>query len=102
MKPALTTERIERAVKETAKVFEVPHRELLSKIRVPSITRARLALYAAIYDACQTSYPEMAWRLNRDHTTLVWGVRRARQMASDDSEYAVAMARIRDVVRYGY
>lgn len=102
MKPALTSERIERAVQEAARVFEVPHRELLSKIRVPSITRARLALYAAIYDACQTSYPEMAWRLKRDHTTLVYGVKRAREMASDDPEYAVAMARVRDVVRYGY
>lgn len=102
MKPALTTERIERAVQEVARIFEVPHREILSKIRVPSITRARLALYAAIYDGCQTSYPEMAWHLQRDHTTLVYGVKRARAMAADDSEYAVALARVRDVVRYGY
>ena len=102
MKPSLTTERIDRGIQEAAKVFEVPYREILSKIRVPSITRARLALYAALYDACQTSYPEMAWRLKRDHTTLVYGVKRARAMAADDSEYAVALARVRDVVRYGY
>jgi len=102
MKPSLTTERIERGVQEAARVFEVPHREILSKIRVPSITRARMALYAAIYDACQTSYPEMAWRLQRDHTTLLHGVKRARQMAEDDSEYAVALARVCAVVRYGY
>lgn len=102
MKPALTPERVERAIRETAKVFEVQHREVLSKIHVPSVTRARMALYAAIYDACQTSYPEMAWRLNRDHSTLVYGVKRARAMAADDPDYAVAMARVRDVVRYGY
>jgi len=102
MRPALTSERIDRAVQETAKVFEVPHREVLSKIRVPCITRARLALYAAIYDACETSYPEMAWRLQRDHSTLVYGVRRAREMADSDPEYAVALSRVRDVVRYGY
>jgi len=102
MKPALTSERIERGVQEAAKVFEVPHRELLSKIRIPSITRARLALYAALYDGCQTSYTEMGWRLKRDHSTLVWGVRRAREMAADDSEYAIALARVSAVVRYGY
>lgn len=102
MKPALTSERLERAIQETARVFEIPHREVLSKLRIPSVTRARQALYAAIYDACQTSYPEMAWRLQRDHTTLVYGVKRARAMAEDDSEYAVALARVRDVVRYGY
>ncbi len=102
MKPSLTSERIERGVQEAAKVFEVPHREILSKVRVPSITRARMALYAAIYDACQTSYPEMAWRLKRDHTTLIHGVKRARAMAEDDNEYAVALARVCAVVRYGY
>lgn len=102
MKPALTSERFDRAVDITAKVFEVPHREILSKVRIPSVTRARLALYAAIYDACQTSYSEMARRLKRDHTTLIWGVNRAREMAADDPEYAVALARVCAVVRYGY
>lgn len=102
MKPALTAERIERGVDMAAKVFEVPHREILSKARIPSITRARLALYAAIYDACQTSYKEMGWRLNRDHSTLVWGVKHARMMAADDPEYATALARVCAVVRYGY
>lgn len=102
MRPALTTERIERGVQEAARVFEVAHREILSKVRVPSVTRARLALYAAIYDGCQTSYPEMAWRLKRDHTTLVYGVKRARAMADDDPEYALALSRVCAVVRYGY
>jgi chromosomal replication initiation ATPase DnaA len=102
MKPALTSERIERGVDIAAKVFEVPHREILSKGRIPSVTRARLALYAALYDGCQTSYTEMGWRLQRDHSTLVWGVKQARAMAADDPEYATALARVCAVVRYGY
>ncbi len=102
MKPALTSERFDRAVDITAKVFEVPHREILSKARIPSVTRARLALYAAIYDACQTSYSEMARRLKRDHTTLLSGIKRARVLAASDPEYAVALARVCAVVRYGY
>jgi chromosomal replication initiation ATPase DnaA len=102
MKPALTSERVTRAADEAAKVFEVPQREILGRLRIPSVTRARQAMYAAIYDACQTSYPEMAWRLERDHTTLLHGVKRARAMAEDDSEFAVALARVTAVVRYGY
>ena len=102
MKPALTSERITRATDEAAKVFEVPQREILSRIRVPSVTRARLALYAAIYDACQTSYSEIGWRLGRDHSTLVYGVKRAREMAADDAEFALALARVCAVTRYGY
>jgi chromosomal replication initiation ATPase DnaA len=102
MKPALTPERVTRAADETAKVFEVPQREILGRLRVPSVARARQAMYAALYDACQTSYTEMAWRLGRDHSTLVYGVKRAREMAEDDNEFAVALARVSAVVRYGY
>ena len=102
MKPALTSERLDRGVDMAAKAFEVPHREILSKMRTPAVTRARLALYAAVYDACQTSYTEVAWRMGRDHSTIIWGVKQARAMAAADPEYAVALARVRDVVRYGY
>jgi chromosomal replication initiation ATPase DnaA len=102
MRPALTLERVTRAADEAAKVFEVPTREILGRLRIPSVARARQAMYAAIYDACETSYKEMAWRLDRDHSTLVYGVKRARAMAADDSEFAVAMSRVCAVVRYGY
>jgi chromosomal replication initiation ATPase DnaA len=88
MKPALTSERIERAIDTAAKVFEVPHREIASKCRIPSVTRARLAVYVALYDACLTSYPELAWRLKRDHTTLIYGVKKARAFADADPDYA--------------
>jgi chromosomal replication initiation ATPase DnaA len=102
MRPALTSERVTRAADEAAKVFEVPQREILGRLRIPSVARARQAMYAALYDGCQTSYTEMAWRLDRDHSTLVYGVKRARALAADDSEFAVALARVCAVVRYGY
>lgn len=102
MKPALTPERITRAVSAAAERFEVPAREITSRCRVPSVTRARLALYAALYDGCETSYKEMAWRLNRDHSTLVWGVQQARAKAAADPDYAVALARVTEAARFGY
>lgn len=102
MKPALTLERVTRAASEAARVFEVPQREILGRVRVPSVSRARQAVYAALYDGCQTSYQEMAWRLDRDHSTLVYGVKRAREMAEDDTDFAAALARVCAVVRYGY
>jgi chromosomal replication initiation ATPase DnaA len=85
---AATLTRRARAIDATAKAFEVPHREILSKIRIPTVTRARLALYVALYDACATSSTDMAWRLKRDHSTLLWGIRRAREMAFADPDYA--------------
>lgn len=98
MKPALTSVRVDRAIDEAAKAFEVPHREILSYLRTPSITRARLALYAALYDTCETSYPELARHLKRDHSTLIWGVKKAHALAALDTGYAAAMAKITAVL----
>lgn len=102
MKPALTADRIQQAAEAAARAFEVPAREILGRCRIPAVTRARQALYAALYDACETSYPELAWRLQRDHTTLLYGVRKARALADSDSDYAAALARVCAVARYGY
>lgn len=59
-----------------------------------AVTRARLALYAALYAACETSYPELARTLNRDHSTLLWGVKKAAAMAAADRDYATAVIQI--------
>src|SRR6266496_5333433 len=87
MKPALTPERIERAVATAAKVFEVPSREIAGRCNIRSVSRARQAVWKALYEACFTSYPEMAWLLRRDHSTIIFGVKRADE-ASTDPDYA--------------
>ena len=99
MKPALTPNRLDRAVTAAACAFEVPRRELVSRCRLPAVARARLALYAALYLACETSYPELSRYLRRDHTTILIGVRRAEDRMSRDREYAHAVRRIMEALR---
>ena len=94
MKPALTTERLQRAVQEAAELFEVPIRAITGRGRRPAVTRARLAVYAALYAACETSYTDMAERLDRDHSTLIYGVRKAHEMADADPEYQTRLERL--------
>ena len=94
MKPALTTERIERAMDTASKVFEVPRREIASKCRMPAVARARQAVYAALYRACETSYPDIARRIGRDHSTILYGIGRAEDMAHADPDYADRMRMI--------
>ena len=99
MKPALTPNRLDRAVTAAACAFEVPRRELVSRCRLPAVARARLALYAALYLACETSYPELSRYLRRDHTTILIGVRKAEDRMTRDREYAHAVGRIMEALR---
>lgn len=99
MKPALTPNRLDQAVTAAACAFEVPRRELISRCRLPAVARARLALYAALYQTCETSYPELARYLRRDHTSILSGCRKARAMADADPDYAALLARITEAAR---
>lgn len=83
MKPALTQERIERAVSVAAKVFEVRPREIAGRCNIPSVSRARQAMWKALYEICFTSYSEMAWLLGRNHSTIIDGVKRADKLSAD-------------------
>ena len=94
MKPALTPDRIARATLAASRAFEVPPRAIISRRRLPTIARARQALYAALYRACETSYPQLGRLLNRDHTTVLYGVREAEADAAADPDYAERSARV--------
>lgn len=94
MKPALTPARIAHATQVASAAFEVPIRALIGRQRQKPIARARLALYAGLYRGCETSYPEIGQLLERDHTTVLYGVREAEAEAAADPDYAERLARI--------
>lgn len=94
MKPALTPERVAHAVLAASRAFEVPPRAIISRRRQPDIVLARQALTAALYQAYQTSYPQLGRLLNRDNSTLIYSVRKARRDAAADPDYAERLARI--------
>lgn len=99
MKPRLTQRRTLTAIDQASKLFEVPARDLVGKCRLPSIIRARFALIASLYEACETSYPEIGRLLRRDHTSVLNGHRKAIKMAEADSDYAAAIAQIAGALR---
>lgn len=94
MKPALTPARFARALDLASNAFDVPAPTLLSRQRPAPIARARLALYAALYLAFDTSSTEIAARVQRDHTTVLDGIRRAMRHAKADPDYAAALGQI--------
>jgi len=88
MKPALTPERLDRALDTAARVFDVPRREIAGRCRVKSVARARQAVIAALYRALETSSVELAWRFGRDHSTVLWNIDRAGEREYADADYA--------------
>lgn len=87
MKPALTQPRIDSAIDAASRAFEVPRREITGRCNIHSVSRARQAVWLALYEVCETSYPELAWRLQRDHSTICIGARKAERL-SVDPDYA--------------
>lgn len=99
MKPTLTPDRVAHAVLAAARAFEVPPREIIGRCRYHTIVRARQALTVALYDSYATSYPQLGRLLNRDNSTLICSVRKARLNAAADPDYAERLARIVDACR---
>jgi chromosomal replication initiation ATPase DnaA len=99
MRPALTPERIARAAQAAGRAFEISPHAIIGRRRLPAIVRARLALYAALYRVCETSYPQLGRLLNRDHSTILYGVREAERDAATDPDFAAALACVMEACR---
>lgn len=99
MKPLLSPTRFRRAVATAARVFDVSEQDVLGPARHRPIARARLAVYAALYTACATSYPELATYVRRDHTTVMHGVETAHRLARQQPSYHLALVAIADAAR---
>jgi chromosomal replication initiation ATPase DnaA len=92
---ALTRERLDVAVLTAADLFEIEAKELRGRSRTRAVSPARLALYVALYDGCDTTLEEIGGWLNRDHTSVLYGIGQARQRIARDPWYAGKVERIK-------
>jgi chromosomal replication initiation ATPase DnaA len=58
-------------------VFEVSERELISWKRQRYLAVARWAAYYTMYHGLQYSYPKIGKIMDMDHTTIMYGVKKA-------------------------
>jgi chromosomal replication initiation ATPase DnaA len=80
-------------VNECAKAFRVPAEVLVGRGQRLTLMPARFALYKAL-KLRGWSYLAIGSFLGRDHTTIMYGVKRAEWMAERDAEYADKIERI--------
>lgn len=85
LKPAAGPCRIKNVV---GVVFEIEPALLNSKRRCHlNIAQARQAAYLLYHEHTAFSYPQIARQFNRDHTTIMYGVKVARKLLETDEAF---------------
>ena len=79
------TEKVSRIeiMRAVGKAMNMPVRELQSARREQSIVRARFVFYAMAKHYTRASLPQIARTANRDHSTVLHGIRRASAMVDE-------------------
>jgi len=76
-----------RIMKAAAYLFDISAAELDSRSRVQHIMPARFAVYKAL-SLRKWSYSKIGKFLERDHTSILYGINRANYMIERDEAYA--------------
>ena len=66
-------------LKQVAEEFDISVQDLLSKNRERRYSWPRGLAYLRIYCETSMSYPQIGRLMNRDHTTIIYGVKATRQ-----------------------
>lgn len=78
----------------TAAALDIPLRSLISTLRRQDLVRAR---HIAMWLARQrygVSLPNIGRTINRDHTTVLHGIRRAQKLMTEDRDFQRDLAEV--------
>jgi len=93
---------IEGIILEASRVTKLPISVLLSKSRVYAVARPRQAMMLVLQERTNLSTPQIAARLGLgDHSTVIHGVRKAKQIATTNPDFAALIDRLRDAEPLG-
>lgn len=70
-------------------------KEILSQRRESHIVRVRWACYLALINRGK-SYPQAGLIMNRDHTTIIHGVKKARELIETDASFRAIVDALND------
>lgn len=76
-----------RLLNKASELFDVHKRDLNSRVRYGFIMPARFAMYKALRER-GWSYPRIGKLFDKDHSTIIHGVKRAEYLMERDASYA--------------
>lgn len=84
-------------IKEAARVFHVHEREIMGRCAMTYIVPVRHAVFTALHERGR-SYKKVGKVFGRDHSGVIYGVKKAKDRMEHDEVYA---ARINHLINYG-
>lgn len=85
---AIETYSMKSVIAAVCELFDVRQEELLGKKRIAKISKARMVLYYLGYRNTSHSTTTLGNYLDRDHTTVVHGVKKCKDMMDTNNSFA--------------
>jgi hypothetical protein len=86
-------ERVVAAIEAVAEAFGVAIQDIAGPWKPTPIIQARQAAYLLLVERLKLSYPVAGRRLGRDHTSVLWGVRRAHEHLETNPDWTAKYRR---------
>lgn len=93
-----TDPRVRDIIDCVSEQWGVPVRTLLSDRREKGVACVRHAAMTLAYEMTPHSFPALGRMFRRDHTTVMYAVRRCQALAEHDLDYAARLAKCRDAL----
>lgn len=93
--PATTRDRLELIIEEAARAADLDVDDLTGRSRADTVTRARQVAMLLARDLVGATLTSIGDALNRDHTTVIHGIRTSRVRETEDPTYAHDVQRLR-------
>lgn len=75
-------------------------RDLLGPMRNDALTQPRWLCMYFMRTKLELSYPQIGFRLRRDHTTIIYGVRKVQARIETDEAYAAGVEALQDKIKW--
>lgn len=85
---------VDAVIEATMREMDVTWEEIVNDGRKKEVYRPRVMMWEIIRSFTALSYPQIARRFRRDHSTVVYGVRLQRDLLRSDTELAATRERI--------
>ena len=85
----------EKIIEVVAKYFKVKENDIISKIKTANVCLARNIVMFLIRDINSANYQEIGKLLNRNHSTIISGIKNIEYMLQNDSKLPSIMAEIK-------
>ncbi len=95
----VSKDKVDKVIAHGCDIFIQSRRDIIGQNRFYSISRCRLAIYKALRNGALLSFPVIGEHMERNHSTVLDGVRRCDLLIQNDAVYAKAVKRLIEYAR---